>query len=301
MFRNYLTIALRNIVRHKLYSFINIAGLAIGLTSVILVILFVRDELSYDKWVPDSRNLYRVELTAQIPDRPPLAMAVIPYPMMDAMRGEIPGVTGMTRLFNNSMTLMSGDRQFRENVVSVDPDFFQVIRLRLTSGDPGTVFRQPQSLVLSQSAARKYFGNADPVGRVLTTGRSDCTDSDTACQSQIISLKVTGVMADLPHNTQLAGEVFMPNTSIADRTPLDMKHCWFCEDGFGFVRLAPGTDPQKVAAGMGPALDRSLTPELRRFGITTKGRDSYAIHLTPFAQVRGTQVVYPGIEHLSSS
>jgi putative ABC transport system permease protein len=285
MFRNYLIIALRNIIRHKLYSFINIAGLAIGLTSVIFVILFVRDELSYDKWVSGSQNLYRVEMTAQIPDRPPLAMAVIPYPMLDAMRNEVAGVTGMTRMFTNSMTLMIGNRQFRENVVSVDPDFFKVIKLPLTSGDPGSVFRQPQSLVLSQSAARKYFGDADPVGRILTTGRSDCTDADTVCQAQIVSLKVTGIMRDLPHNTQLSGDVFLPNTSTADRTSLDMKHCWFCENGFGFVTLSPGADPQKVAGGLGPALDRSLTPELRRFGITTRGSDSYAIHLTPFAQV----------------
>src|SRR5690348_10400096 len=78
MFRNYLTIALRNIVRHRLYSFINIAGLAIGLACVILVILFVRDELSYDRWIPDTQNLYRLEMTAQMPDRPPLVMAVIP-------------------------------------------------------------------------------------------------------------------------------------------------------------------------------------------------------------------------------
>jgi putative ABC transport system permease protein len=285
MFRNYLTIALRNIVRHKLYSFINIAGLAVGLTSVIFVILFVRDELSYDKWIAGTENLYRVEMTAQITDRPPLAMAVIPYPMLGAMRDELAGVTGMTRFFPNSMTLTVGDRQFRENVVSVDPGFFKVIRLPLVSGDADAVFREPQSVVLSESAARKYFGNADPIGRIITTGRSDCTDIDAACQSQIISLKVTGVMADLPHNTQLTGDVFLPNTSIADRTALDMKKCWFCENGFGFVSLAPGVDPQKLVAAMAPMLDRSVTPELRRFGITTKGSKSYAIHLTPFTQV----------------
>ena len=72
MFRNYLTIALRNIVRHKLYSFINIAGLAVGLACVILIMLFVRDELSYDKWIPGSDRLYRVEMTFHLPGRPPI-------------------------------------------------------------------------------------------------------------------------------------------------------------------------------------------------------------------------------------
>jgi putative ABC transport system permease protein len=284
MFRNYLTIAFRNIVRHKLYSFINIAGLAVGLTSVIFVILFVRDELSYDKWIPGAQNLYQLEMTYISSGRPPLPIAVIPYAMPEAMRDEIPGVTGMTRVFNNSMTLTVGDRQFRETVNSVDPGFFKLIRLPLVTGDPDVVFRQPQSLVLSQSAAHKYFGNANPIGRIITT-KAGCVDTDAECRSQIVSLKVTGVMRDLPHNTQLTGDVFLPNTSIADRTSQGMKHDWFSESGFGYVRLAPGTDPNAVVTAMAPLLDRNVTPALRKFGVTDRGSQAYVIHLTPFAQV----------------
>ena len=98
MFRNYLVTALRNIVRHKLYSFINIAGLTVGLACVIFVILFVRSELSYDKWIPDTQDLYRIELSVYVPAGDPLDMAVIPFPMPAAMRDEIPEVTRMTRL-----------------------------------------------------------------------------------------------------------------------------------------------------------------------------------------------------------
>ena len=79
MFMNYLTIALRNIIRHKLYSFINIAGLAVGLTSVIFVILFVRDELSYDKWIPDSENIYQVETTFHMPGKAPDFVSAVPF------------------------------------------------------------------------------------------------------------------------------------------------------------------------------------------------------------------------------
>jgi putative ABC transport system permease protein len=285
MFRNYLTVALRNIIRHKLYSFINIAGLAVGLTSVIFVILFVRDELSYDTWIADTQNLYRVEMTGRLPDRPPLVMAVIPFAMPEAMLNEIPGVTGMTRVFMNTMTLTAGDRQFREPVVSVDPGFFKLIHLPLASGDADTVFRQPQSLVLSQSAARKYFGDANPIGRILTTGRGDCADTDAACRSQTVSLKVTGVIRDLPHNSQLTGDVFLPNTSIADTVSQEVKRSWFDESGWGYVRLAPGADPNAVVAAMAPILDRNVTPELKRFGIASTGSQSYIVHLTPFTQV----------------
>src|SRR5579863_6967314 len=124
MWRHYLAMGARGILRHRLYSFINIVGLAVGLTCIIFVVLFVRDELSYDAWIPDSSNLYRVELTLDIPNRGPLAMAVIPYPMPAAMRDQIPGVTAMTRLFSQPVTLTSGDRQVAQRVDVVDPGFF---------------------------------------------------------------------------------------------------------------------------------------------------------------------------------
>ena len=286
MFRNYLTVALRNIVRHKLYSFINIVGLAVGLACVIFVILFVRDELSYDKWIPDTQNLYRLELTLLVPDRGPLDMAVVPYPMSAAMRDEIPGVTGQSQLNVEGMTLTSGDRQFNENVDVVDPSFFTLIRLPFVMGDPATVFRNPQSLVLTQSAARKYFGDANPIGRVLSTVKSNCADADKACQHTMIALTVTGVIKDLPHNTQLAGDIFLPTTSIADSWTQEQKRSWLSENGWGFVRLAPGVDPNTVIGRMGPIFDRYVTPELRNFGVSNvTGSKVYLLHMTRFDKV----------------
>jgi len=285
MFRNYLVTALRNLLRNKLYSFINIAGLAVGLACVIFVILFVRDELSYDTWIPGTQNLYRLELTAHVPDRAPMDQALVPHPMPETMREEIPGVTGMTRYDIEGMTLANGDRQFVEQVSVVDPGFFKLVRLPLITGDPDTVFRQPDSVVLSQSAVRKYFGDANPIGQNILTGRGNCIATDTACEAATVSLKVTGIMRDLPHNTQLAGDIFFPNTSIADRMNQKNKHAWLSNNGWGFVSLAPGTDPAHVIASMAPMLDRSVAPELRKFGIPTSGSKVYEVHLTPFGQV----------------
>lgn len=286
MFRNYLTIALRNLLRHKLYSVINIAGLAVGLACVLFIILFARDELSYDKWVPDSSNLYRLELTIHAPSRAPMAFAVIPFPMPAAMHDEIPEVTSMTRLSREPMTLTAGDRQFREFVDVVDPNFFQVIKLALLAGDPATVLRQPESIVLSQSAARKIFGNADPIGRTVTDGKGKCGDADTACRDTMVPLTVTGVMRDLPHNTSLSGDAFIPNTSIASYISDDEKASWFNQNGYGYVTLAPGTRPQTVIAKMAPMLDRVLGPQLKAFGLANvPGNQVYEVHMTPFAQV----------------
>jgi putative ABC transport system permease protein len=283
--RNYLTIALRNLIRHKLYSVINIAGLAVGLTCALFIILFVRDELSYDKWVPDSANLYRVEQTIYPPGRPPLALAVISFPMPAAMRDEIPEVTGMTRLWSEPMTLTVGERQFPETVDVVDPDFFQVIKLPLIAGNPAEVFRQPESVVLSEAAARRYFGNANPIGRTITDAKGQCADGDTQCRNSTVPLTVTGIVRDLPHNSQLKGDVFLPNTSIADYNDVTQKQSWLSQNGWGYVTLAPGTDPRVVIAKMAPVLDRALGPALRQIHLNVPGSRAYELHLTPFAQV----------------
>src|SRR6202000_3330726 len=108
MFRNYLVTALRNIARHRLYSLINIAGLAVGLTCAVFIILFIRDEVSYDKWIPGSENLYRVEHTFMAPGEPPIPGTGSPYPVVVAMQQQMPEVTGITHLTGNRLTVMIG-------------------------------------------------------------------------------------------------------------------------------------------------------------------------------------------------
>ena len=281
-----LTIALRNIARHKLHSFINIAGLAVGLACVFFVLLFIRDELSYDKWIPGTQNLYRIEKTSYIPGREPFAVARIPFLMPPAMRDEIPEVTAMTRLNYNIMTLFAGDRQFGENVAEVDQNFFAVIKLPLVKGDPAGVFRDPESLVLSEGAARKYFGTTDAVGKIIrTSANCEAADDITECRGRLVPLKVTGIMRDIPHNSHFDGDVFMPNTSIADRIGQSARQSWTGGgNGFGYVRLAPGANPETVLAKVAPLTDRALPPEPGSQD-HRKGSQRWAFHLTPFTDV----------------
>ncbi|HEY7887187.1 MAG TPA: ABC transporter permease [Steroidobacteraceae bacterium] len=284
MWRHYLSSAVRGVVHHRLYSVINVAGLAVGLTCAIFVVLFMRDELSYDKWIPDTGNLYRVELTLHLPSRAPMRAAVTPYPMPAVMRDQIPGVTAMTRLYTWNVTLTSGSRQFSQNVDVVDPDFFKIIRLPLVKGDAGSVFRQPQSVVLTQSVARKYFGDADPIGRTVTVAEGNCTAAAAACPQ--ISLRVTGVARDLPHNTQLVGDAFIPTTSLANPIPESTRQDWLSENGFAYVRLAQGVAPAAVARAVAPIFDQDVTPVLSRYaGFHVRGSQVYEAHLTPFTQV----------------
>jgi putative ABC transport system permease protein len=281
MFRNYLVTALRAMARHRLYSFINIAGLAVGLACAIFILLFIRDELSYDKWVSGSQNLYRLEKTSLLQGRDPLDMALLPFPLLPAMHDEIPEVAATTRLYYAFVTLFAGDRQFREHIAFVDPNFFQVVKLPLVKGDPAGVFRDPESIVLSESGARKYFGTTDAIGKIIRT-TANCGVTDAECLGRLVPLKVTGILRDIPENSHLDGDVFIPNTSITDRLNHGVKQSWYSASVYSYVLLAPGTRPETVLSKMAPLLDRAYPPQP---GDPRKGSRRFTFYLTPFTDV----------------
>jgi len=282
MINNYLVIALRNIVRHKLYSFINIAGLTVGLTCAIFIILFVRDQLSYDRWIPGTGDLYRVETTMNLPGKPPAPNATTPFPATQAMLDQIPEVQARTRLARRSKTILVGNRQFPERIDVVDPNFLQVIRLPLVAGDPGSVFAKPESAVLSETTARKYFGDEPPIGKTIVISGQRCDDSYQNCQVEQQALVVTGILKDLPHNTQFKAEVMVPNTSAGYLVNKEMRESWVWLSSWGYVRLAPGADPNVVTAKFRTVIDHMLDPA-QRANVRERGSEMLVPHLTPFA------------------
>jgi putative ABC transport system permease protein len=287
MFQNYLVTALRNITRHRLYSFINIAGLAVALTCVILVAAFVDDELSYDKWIPGAGKLWRVEVTLHFQGKPELATAHASMPMLAAMREQIPDVRAATRLVPQHMALVTGNRRFIQTAAVVDSNFLQVIPLPLMQGVTGTALSQPGSVVISQSTARKFFGDANPIGRTLTAENAACPLGATRCDTSVVPLKVTGVMRDLPTNTQFDFDVLVPNTSRADQMEPRLKAAWrYTSHVFGYVILAPGADPTRVVTKLKAIIDRSVNVAFTH----TKMSASQVMEprLTPFLQAHLT-------------
>src|SRR5258707_13022469 len=263
LFRHYLVTASRNLVKHKLYSFINIGGLSVGLACAIFIVLFLRDELSYDRWIPDSLNLYRAEVTWHAPGRAPWPMATAPFPLLRAMQERIPEVKATTHLVPEPMTVTVGNRQFLETVAVVDPSFFQVIKLPLVEGDPASVLAQPESIVLSQAVARKYFGDIDPLAKIVTITGSGilCDRNDAACLTAAHPLTVTVVLRDLPRNTQLSVDLVMPNSSKADELPRAFREqAWTSTNGvYNYIALAPGANADTVLAKLKPILARSVS------------------------------------------
>lgn len=298
MLRHYLLMAARGLVRHRIYSATNIAGLSIGLAAAILIVLYVRDQLSYDAWVPDTGSLYRLEVTFHTPGRAPMPLAMVPFPVLAAMPGRIPQVKAVAHVMPEPMTAIVGNRQSRETVTFVDPDFLRIIKLPLAQGDPARVLAQPESVVLSQTAARRFFGAANPIGRILTLSQDEngaCGASDSACLSKAYPLIVTGVLRDLPRSTQLVADLVVPNTSRADEmTQYEKAHDWTSGDGdYGYVELTPGADPGGVLAALEPILDRSFDP--KKFGISLSASEFERYRLTPFRYVHLTSDKYGGM------
>ena len=283
MFRNYLVTALRNITRHKLYSFINIAGLALGLACVVFIILYIRDELSFDKWVPDSRNLYRIDVGAQTPGRPVDRFALAPFPLPIFMKDHLPEVTAETHLWSIPMTVQLGDRQFLEDISETDPDFFATMKLPLAAGDPDQVLKHPESIVLSSTLARKYFGTTNVIGKQVVISRASCGEEKISCPAAA-TLRVTGVMRDLPHNTQFKIGAVIPYTSPVDRIGDGGKKEWFSFNGYGYVRLAPKSDPIQVTAKLGGIMDRLLNFSAD-FGTRIPASKMMQVELVPFRDV----------------
>jgi putative ABC transport system permease protein len=198
MLKNYLKIVLRNIKRHKGYSFINIAGLAIGMACCLFITIWVLDELSYDKFHENAASLYRVEENQDYSGRR-FHVNVTPYPLAPALKDEIPEIIDATRyVWAGGLLFRYGDKAFFEDDIrAVDPSFFQMFTFPLLKGDEKMALTSPYSLVLSEDVAEKYFGKENPLGQTISINNQ-------------YDFTVTGIMKNIPHNSYLQFDILIP-------------------------------------------------------------------------------------------
>jgi putative ABC transport system permease protein len=192
MLRNYFVTAVRNLIAQPLYSAINIGGLALGLAACLLILLFVRDELSYDEWLPHADRIAKLKITFSIPGREAMTFSQSPGPAKAALEKDFGSdIERMVRVFQTEQPVRIGDRQFADKVSYVDPGFFEVFDLPAAQGDRDAALAAGGRLLVSERIARKYFGDAAPVGRVVTIDREN-------------DYTVVGVLRDVPANSHLA-------------------------------------------------------------------------------------------------
>jgi len=192
MFINYLKITLRNIKRHKGYSFINIAGLAIGMTCSILILLYVRSELSFEKFHKNTDNIYRVIMhqegnffgnTDWLPWTPPI--------LAPTLKKDLPEVIHAARFENRRQLITYKDKKiYEEDFCYTDPEFFDIFTFSIIKGDPQTALNEPFSLLITPQMAEKYFGNEDPVNKIINIDNKH-------------DFKITGIIENCPQNTHI--------------------------------------------------------------------------------------------------
>src|SRR5678815_638699 len=169
MFRNYFKIAYRNLWKNKGLSFINIFGLAVGIACSLLIFLFVTDELSYDRFHKDSDNIYRIVKDFVNDDGSKIPDATTPAALAPAMQREMPEVASITRIRPNwgrSYLIKYGTKKItEEKLFGVDSSFFDVFTFPFVTGNQKLAFKEVNSIVLTKSAAKKFFGNENPIGK----------------------------------------------------------------------------------------------------------------------------------------
>ncbi len=227
MFKNYFKLAIRNILRHKAYSFINIVGLAIGMTCSILILLWVQNELSYDRFHANANQLYRI--TAQAND---FKAAVNPAGMPAGLKQEMPTIKEFARIMTMSSHLFeAGERKFEEKrVFFVDSTFLDLFSFPLIKGVRATALHRIDGVLITESIAKKYFGKEEALGKTL---RKDNGNYVT----------VTGVLADIPSNSHLQFDFILPLASIAQSENDIKNNVWDNFNFYSFLLLDEKFDP----------------------------------------------------------
>ena len=214
MFKNYIKIALRNLAKQKIYSAINILGLAVGLAGAILTFLFVQNELSYDRFHENKDNLYRLHTIWHREDGSvERAWKSVTMPMGPSVEEYFPEIKYSIRVENEYATVKTQENLYNERITMVDEPFFQAFSFPLIIGNPSSVFSQDYSLVLTENYARKYFGEANPIGQTLTLLYGQDQGEFT----------VTGVAAQPPSNSTIT---FNMLTDIESANRLNMNSRW---------------------------------------------------------------------------
>jgi len=197
MLKNYVKIALRNIRKHKGYSFINIFGLAMGTACFILILIWIQDELSYDRFNKDSDRIYRVVKYSDYGGNE-LHVALTPGPLSQAMKDELPEVVEATSVdFAGGMAEYEGKTFNDVETACVEPAFLKIFTYPLIKGDPESALSDKNSIILTEKLAIRIFGNEDPIGKILTFNK-------------IYDYQITGIMENIPRQSHLQFECIIP-------------------------------------------------------------------------------------------
>ncbi|MCO5934871.1 ABC transporter permease [Mucilaginibacter sp. RB4R14] len=271
MIKNYIIIAWRSLTKNKVFSFINMFGLAIGLACCMLITGYLHQELTYDTYSSNAKQLYRVNLGTVG------AVGTDTYPIVDVAVGEgmknaYPEILASTRLTSNPPLFVEyGSRQFKENqIAGVDSNFLQIFSIPLLEGDNKTALIEPNSVVLTKDMAKKYFGEYPALGRIILIAKAP--------------VKVTGVIDKVPDNSHFHADAFISlNTKNRQQT-------WSNVGFYTYLMLDKNADPKKLEAQFPQLVSKYVVPEIQRdMGVSVveaqKSVNTFLFSLQPITDI----------------
>ena len=273
MIKNYFKIAIRNVRKYKFFSFINILGLAIGMMCCLFIFIYVGDELSFDKFHRDYKNIYRVGLVGKIGTQE-VNVSSTSYPVAGALQHEVPGIEQTVRLWPRGNVVMKhGEKAFTENdLYYADSTFIDFFSFPLLKGDPATALKEPNTIVVTPKTAAKYFGTEDPMGKMLLVGNNNR------------AFKVTGVIDEAPSNSHFKYNALLSFITIDN----DIFHGWTGNSLQTYIRKNPNTTVEFVNQKLEELVEKNVGPELEQglgvsFAKFKENGGKYAYYIYPMS------------------
>jgi putative ABC transport system permease protein len=264
MFRNYLAAALGNLSRNWVYASITILGLAVSFAAAILIGLYLNDEYSFDRFIPDYQRIYRIETDIEVPGSQPWKLAQTSNRVGPALKLDFPQIQHVARITPMPWSIKQGATRFQELVLWADPDFFRVMRFPVLAGDPDAALASPDGLVITRSIARKYFGEDAPIGKTLTLSTlapmrpapgmpPEATDVFNGDHP----MRIMAVLNDLLPNSHLIAQIYAPGGAAFSPLAFEDKYpSPFSTDTLTYFKLKPGADIGTIRRQLGTFADR---------------------------------------------
>lgn len=247
MLQNYFTIAFRNLKKQRFYTLINVAGLAVGVASCLIIMLYVTNELSYDKHFKDHARIYRQQAEVKFGDNH-LLLSVTPAPLSETLRKDFPEVETSARLWNHGTRIFrrTGESFKQEHTIYADSSIFDVFDMKFLAGDPKTALTEPNCIVISKKTADKYFPGEMALGQTLISNGGT-------------NWKITGVMENIPDNTHFYFDILL--SMVSDEYNKDGN--WTSNNFQTYLKLREGADPKALEAKFPKMIETYVTPQVR--------------------------------------
>ncbi|HEY1007406.1 MAG TPA: ABC transporter permease, partial [Sphingobacteriaceae bacterium] len=252
MLKSYFKIGFRNLMKYKFISFINLFGLSIGLTCCMLIFMYVKNEFSYDRFHRKADQIYRIERSFNDPESGMvnLELGAVAPPFAPLLLNDFKEIENLTRFIPNGSTpLRYEEKMFnQDDVYWADEKFFQVFDVRVTRGNPGNALNEPYSIMLSEEAAQKYFGKADPMNRMIRMNNQ-------------FDFRVTGVFEALPPNAHFHPEVMLSFNTLRDPAIYgeeNLRTNFGNNSFYTYLQLPQGYDPERLESQFPAFLDRHI-------------------------------------------